>query len=339
MALTSLKHVAESSGFSIATVSEVLNGGGKKSNIRVSEATREKVMAVARRMNYRPNILARGLKGGKTKTVAILFSLRGPHNPGQLVQMIAGKIHERQYVTQIADTFCNMEIVRNHLRDYIRRGVDAVVIQIIPGMRVEGFDSLFQSFQAVVLIPSLPLETSADQVILCRQQAVREAVDHLVDTGRRRPMILIPSTLREEKTDSILKRFRERGLTFEKEPTIFHEENFTATTEVAFRALETQYPDSVPFDALLCGTDEAAVAAYSWLHQRGKKIPDDAAVVGFNDSMYANFMIPPLASVNRQDDQMAGLVEKTLFDRLENPDLPPQRANLRMKFVLRASAG
>jgi LacI family transcriptional regulator len=339
MATTSLRNVAESSGVSIATVSRVLNGRDSKSNIQVSEVTRRKVLTVAKELNYHPNIMARGLKGGETQTVGILFSLRGPHNPGELVQMIAGEIHARHYITHIADTFCKMDVVRDRLRDYIRRGVDAVVIQIIPGMSIdEGFESMFKAFRAVVLIPSLPLDTSADQVVLCRQQAVYDAVDHLVDTGRRRPMILIPPTLREEKTNSILQRFKDRGLVFQKEPTIFHQWE-AAPTDAAWEALETQFPDSVPFDALLCGSDEAAVAACSWLHGRGKKIPDDVAVVGFNDSLFAKFLLPPLASVNRQNEEMAGLVEKTLFDRLENPDMPPQRAELRMKFVLRASAG
>lgn len=339
MAVASLKTVARSSGVSIATVSRVVNGWNRKSNIQVSEATRQKVLTAAKELNYHPNILAQGLRGGKTKTVGILFSLRGPHNPGELVQRIADGIHARHHVTQIANTYSSTDVVKRSLRDYIRRGVDAVVIQIIPGMSIEGFESLFKAFRAVVLIPSLPLNTSADEVILCRRQAVCEAVDHLVDTGRRRPMILIPPTLREEKTNTILQRFKERGLTFEKEPTIFHEENPVATADTAWKALETQYPDSVPFDALLCGTDEAAVAAYRWLEERGRKIPRDVAVVGFNDSMFSKFLYPPLASVNRQHEETAGLVEKTLFDRLGNPSLPPQRAEVHMKFVLRASAG
>jgi LacI family transcriptional regulator len=340
MAVVSLKNVAESSGVSIATVSQVLNGGQRKSNIRVSDATRQKVLQIARQLNYHPNIMARGLRGGKTQTAGIIFSLKGPHSPSELVQMIARRVHTRNYVTQVSDSLCETKVVRRVLRDYIRRGVEAVVIQMTPSMHKQ-YEDLFPAFKAVVLITSFTTDTTADQVILTREQAIYDVVDHLLDTGRKRPMILAPPSPREEKIAPFLHRLQERGITYENEPTIFHRPKPAVSNlaAVAWDALETHYPSSVPFDALLCGTDETAVAAYKWLEQRGKKVPDDVAVVGFNNSTYAEFLSPALASIDRQNEDVARLVEKKMFDRLDHPGLAPQQTEIQMKFVPRESAG
>lgn len=333
---TTIKDIARKLSVSHVTVSKALRGQSP-----ISLEMQRKVKEVAREMGYRPNIMARGLTGGKTQTVGIIFSLGGPHNPNELVQMITQKIHQRHYITQVSDSLFETDVIRRILRDYIRRGVDAVVIQFSSHMHVEEIEDLFPAFEAVVLVMSIPTSTNIDQVVVTRQQAIYDVVDHFLDTGRSRPMILVPPGPREEKIEPFLRRLQERGFDFKDEPAIYHQSHAAATSlaDVAWEALETHCPDSVPFDALLCGTDETAVAAYKWLEARGKKVPDDVAVVGFNDSTYAKFLSPSLASVYRQDEEVAQLVEQMLFDRLENPDLLPQRADIQMKFMRRESAG
>ncbi|NLX05784.1 MAG: LacI family transcriptional regulator [Phycisphaerae bacterium] len=331
-----IKDIANDVQLPVSTVGNIL-----RNDLRYDKELRQRVTDSAQRLGYLPNILARGLKGGKTQTVGILFSLGGPHSPIELVRMIAGGVHERQYATQLSDSLCESDVVQDALRDYIRRGVEAAVVQIIPNMPLKKFEGLFRHFRAVVLVPSFPLETTADQVVLSRRQAIYDAVDHLLDTGRRRPMILVPPAPREEKIDPFLSRLRERSCVYQDEPVICHRSHRPAThmAEVAWEALETHCPASVPFDALLCGTDEAAVAACKWLATRGKSVPHDVAVVGFNDSTYSGFLTPALASINRRDEQVAHRVTTMLFGRLENPDLPPQRVDIDMEFVPRESAG
>jgi DNA-binding LacI/PurR family transcriptional regulator len=331
-----IKDIARDVQLPMSTVGNIL-----RNDTRYGKELRERVMGSARRLGYRPNIMARGLKGGNTQSVGILFSLGGPHSPSELVRMIAGSVHKHHYVTQVSDNLFDIGVTEHLLRDYIRRGVDAVAIQISSHMKIDEIEDLFPAFNAVVLVSSIPTETNADQIVLSREQAIRDAVDHLIDTGRKRPMILVPPGPREEKIEPFLRRLRERGCTYEAEPTILHQSHPAARSlaDVAFEALEMQCPDSVPFDALICGTDEAAVAAYKWLDARGRKIPHDVAVVGFNDSTYAKFMMPALASINRQDEEVARLIEKMLFDRLEHPDLPPRIEDVLMTFVPRDSAG
>ncbi|MBN1943586.1 MAG: LacI family DNA-binding transcriptional regulator [Phycisphaerae bacterium] len=335
---TTIVDIAKTLNISHTTVSRVLN---RRTGGFVSDEMRNRIFKAANEMNYRPNIMARGLKGGTTQTVGLLFSLQGPHSPNEVVQMVARKVHAHHYAVQVSDSLFEVDMIQRVLRDYVRRGVDAAVIQISSYMHVEDFESMFSAFKAVVLITSIPADTAADQIVQSRQQAIRDAVDHFADAGRRRPMILVPPAPREEKIDPFLQRLQERGIAFQDEPTIFHQSHpaNTSLADVAWDALEARCPDSVPFDALLCGTDESAIAAIKWLQKRGKKVPRDVAVVGFNDSTYSKFLTPALASINRRDEEVAQLVENMLFDRLENPALPPQRTDVHMKFVHRESAG
>jgi DNA-binding LacI/PurR family transcriptional regulator len=69
------------------------------------------------------------------------------------------------------------------------------------------------------------------------------------------------------------------------------------------------------------------------------RVPQDVAVIGFNDNEIDDCMDPPLASVERNDDQVADVIDEILFTRLIHPELPPQRRYVSMRFVWRESAG
>jgi LacI family transcriptional regulator len=92
-------------------------------------------------------------------------------------------------------------------------------------------------------------------------------------------------------------------------------------------------------DALLCSCDEAAITAISWLTARGIHVPDDVAVVGFNNSSIDEHQAVPLASVDRREDEMIDAALQMLYSRLKEPALPVRRVELPMQFVWRRSAG
>jgi len=79
--------------------------------------------------------------------------------------------------------------------------------------------------------------------------------------------------------------------------------------------------------------------AMRFLREKGLRIPEDVAVVGFNGSEFAGCLVPPLASIDRHDDELARLAHDMLFRRLADPALPEQRETVRMTFIRRESAG
>ena len=92
-------------------------------------------------------------------------------------------------------------------------------------------------------------------------------------------------------------------------------------------------------DAIITANDEVAGAVITVLVKNGIKVPEDVAVIGFNDSMFSKHFIPPIASVNRRDNELAAMTVEMLMERLKNPELPPRSKSLAMEFVKRESAG
>ena len=99
------------------------------------------------------------------------------------------------------------------------------------------------------------------------------------------------------------------------------------------------YEDSMnTYDTELLN-DEIAIAAISWFKTMHIRVPEDVAVIGFNDSESGRFFDPPLASVDRKDHRVSDAIDRMIHRRLENPDLPIQRKVIEMEFIRRRSAG
>jgi DNA-binding LacI/PurR family transcriptional regulator len=105
------------------------------------------------------------------------------------------------------------------------------------------------------------------------------------------------------------------------------------------RALDERFSERFPFDAVLCASDEGAAAMIKWLRRRGLNVPGDVAVRGFNGAEWGESMSPPLASVDRRDEAVGTEIDRMVFARLKNPDLPPQRRTIPMRMIWRESAG
>ena len=95
----------------------------------------------------------------------------------------------------------------------------------------------------------------------------------------------------------------------------------------------------LPVDAIFCFNDVGAMFVLRELQDRGIAVPDDVAVVGFNDIEPARTCRPALASGDRKGHRLAATVDDLVHRRLEDPDLPPQQHTVHMEFVPRESAG
>jgi LacI family transcriptional regulator len=174
---------------------------------------------------------------------------------------------------------------------------------------------------------------------------IEKAAHHLLTTGRRRLAIILPDVaIHDLKIDAARRALAKLG----RDPDELIEIRFhidypeiqpTLGQVRLVEALNTHIPDEVPFDALMCVSDEDAACCVEWL--RGKKlvVPGDVAVTGANDTLLGRMLDPPLATGLRHNKEVAEAVERLLFHRLEDSSIAPQRAFVDMEFVYRESAG
>ncbi len=326
--------VARAANVTGITVSRALNGTSY-----VAQATRERIEKAARELGYVPNRLATALRSGQTKTIGILWSLGGPHIGAALVNRIVLRIQEHGYAAQVCD-FAWSSNLKAILNDYAQRRIEGLVIEwLYPNL--EEYIAHLQKFSAVVLIPAVPLETDFDQIILDRCHAICEVADHFAKTKRRRPLYLSTEIQQGMKVRSFLNRLATHGYSDINQfyVPVSHKPTDQTQGEGYIRAISSIWNDTNPYDAILCTTDEGSAAVMQWLQRKKYKIPDDVAIVGFNDNEQSRYLNPPLASVDRQDSRLIKLIDKMLFNRLADKNLPPQKEKIYMKFVCRESAG
>jgi len=333
---TSIYQVAKLAGVSPVTVSRVFSNTAP-----VAAATRKRVLDMAQQTGYQPNPLAAGLRGAKTNTIGMLWSLGGPHDSESMARRVTRRMQQLGYTTYLADQV-EWKSTHKALHDFAQRRVDGVVIQDLTGV-YNTFPQITRElagFGAAVIVSAVPLDVPHDLIVQDRTMAMREAARHLINTGRTRPIAVAPTDSDRLKIDAFLQPWTEQGIQVAQDRVInVHHEDGAVAVETLFKVMDAAFGDEVPFDAAWCSSDEEAVGLIDWLRSRGKRVPEDVAVVGFNDDPMSAYLWPRLASVRRYDDQVVEQIEALLMQRLQQPALPPQRRYVEMKFVQRESAG
>lgn len=340
---TTIQDIAKVARVSRSTVSVSLASSGTRSGTRVSETTKSRIKAVARQLGYQPNMMAKGLAGGRTSTIGILWSLGGPHRADSMAQSISLKSHRHGYTTQMINHLSDPAVTIKSLGEFKRRGVDGVVMQDL-GCQLETpqIIELLNKFPAAIVIGTDVWKAPVDHIHHDRISACREVADHFAAAGRRRPAIIGNTGPNDAKIRAFMECAARNSMDVTSGSLIAIPQSSNHQIAESYRrALEERFgtDGAFEFDALFCLTDEGAVVVIDWLRKRGLRVPRDVAVVGFNNSEIDAYLDPPLASIERRDEQVADAIDEIIFTRLMHPDLSPQKRYVSMQFAWRESAG
>ena len=329
--------VAELANVSAMTVTRTFNNSGP-----VAAKTKAKILKIAAELGYRPNIMAKSLRSGKTNSIGLLWSLSGPHDSLRVVRNISINLMREGYACHIADSLSDPKIIKHCLRDFCARNVDGIIIQLDEGLaQNEEIRNLLGQISNVVIVVPSTIDFGKDVLVLDRKQSVRDIVDHFAAKGRKK-IVYFNSTERMSD-NAFLEQLKLHGLcTLDKH--VFHLtgrwlEKEQLIGDVFLDTLQQASGGKITFDAVITSCDEGAVALTNYFIEKGYKVPGDVAVAGFNDSSMASYLRPQLASVNRCDAELAETVTGMLMKRIKNPKMGKQRKLIEMKFVYRESAG
>jgi LacI family transcriptional regulator len=330
-------HVAKLAGVSTATASRAFSTPSI-----VTLETAERIFKAAKRLNYTPNPLARGLRGGKTETIGILWSFGGSPTVAEFTRDIVMRVQKHGYIANISDHGSDPQITRKLIENYTVRGIDGLVFQFAmdnSGYIKEYLDN-FAKIKAVLIVTAEYLPVEYDQIIIDGLGAYRASARHFIETGRKNIGLVIPHRVNKEKAQAFADEVTRHGLAFVPQNNLV-DLNYTKNwISELHSTLESKYANKpFPFDALMCSSDEIAMATMLWLREKGVRTPDDVAIIGYNNSIPCEFQYPPLASCDRHILKMSETIEKMLFERIENPKLPPRTVEMPIEFVWRKSAG
>lgn len=323
-----IKDIAKRLCVSNVTVSKALRGQPP-----ISQQMQEKVKKVAREMGYRPNVFGRGLQGGRTHSLGILWSLCGPHPSLNITRELTLRAMHRQYISYVVDSLNDPHVIDQSLEDFAQRRVDAVIVQ---HNHPEEIESRLLGFPAAVVVSRDHEKLSVDCIHQDRLPGIRQCAQYLISKGRRRPMFLYRAKGNLYKGEAFLAEFEKQGIRISPEAYL----DLPSLEDADVLAcLEHRFPaGKLPFDAVFCMVDGVALLFMQWLRSHGVKVPEDVAVVGFNDTDYCRWFDPPLASIHRNDEKIVEAADEFIFSRLGNPDRPVRNVTIPMTFVPRKSA-
>ena len=323
--------IAEQAGVSIATVSRVINNKGT-----VSPATRARVEAVLEKNNYTPSAIARGMVGKPMRKVAVLTVDIREDNYAQTAYTIEREFSSRGYEVILCNTGNDQAMTLSYLQAVTQKQVDGIILvgSIFNALgRVPEIEALLRSAPVVLANGKLDVPNS-HSVQVDDVYGVRQVVEHLVSQGRRELVYLkdLETASADAKCSGFRLGMREHGL---------NPENRVLSAEFGLeggkRAVEQLLASGIAFDGIVCGQDLTAVGAVKELQQAGLRVPEEVAVTGYNNSVYAKICQPELTSVNNEPERV-GLLCVQLLEQLLAGETEQSPVVLRPELVVRGSA-
>ncbi|HMD87858.1 MAG TPA: LacI family DNA-binding transcriptional regulator [Anaerolineaceae bacterium] len=331
MTLT-LEDVAQYAGVSRSTVSRVING-----DPNVNEKTRQKVKDVIQKLDFQPNLAARGLAAGHTNVLGLVIPMgvsaifTDPYFP-LVIQGVSSACNVLDYSVML--WLAEPEYERRTIRQILYNGlVDGVIVasMLLNDPIVE---SLAESKLPFILIGRHPTNNKISYVDVENRISARDAVLYLMRLGRRRIATISGPQTRIagiDRYDGYVDALRERGITPDSD--LVAEGDFTdAGGYFAMQRLLPHRPDAV-----FAASDMMAIGAMRAIQEAGLLIPEDIAVIGYDDIPLAARTSPQLTTVRQPILREGGMAAETLIDMIAHPSDQPRRIILTSELVIRSS--
>lgn len=328
--------ISERAGVSIATVSRVLNN-----NPHVSQATREKVLAVISDCGYVPNAFARGLGLNTMKTVGLLCPDAADPYLAQALACLEADFRSHGYDCLLACTGKDRDARMAGVAQLSTRHVDGMVL--MGSSFIENNDRYNDYIrQAGKKVPVMLLNGAftAENVscVLCDdERATREAAEYLLDTGCRRILYLYHSRndSGRRKLSGYMAALENRGVAADERLLCLFEEDKLSVQHVRDH-LAALAREGLAFDAVLASEDSLGVGAVKYAKMSGLRVPDDLSVIGYNNSAFCLCCEPELSSVDNKLKAICAHIVTAMVGVLEGHEAP-QRTVFTADLVLRGS--
>ncbi|MBI3752319.1 MAG: LacI family DNA-binding transcriptional regulator [Chloroflexi bacterium] len=330
-----LDAVAHEAGVSRATVSRVVNGSPK-----VSPEVRRQVERAVDRLGYVPNLAARSLVTRRSDSVGVVITeptgrlFNDPFFP-RLLRGISAELAARKL--QLVLLMPETEPDEERLERYLLSGhVDGVILVSLHGDDPLPGDLLARGIP--VVIGGRPATgIAASYVDVDNRDGARAAVRHLVSLGRRRIATLagpLDMAVGSDRLEGYRDALAESGLPHDRRLEAHGEFTYESGASAMRRVIHAA-PD---VDAVFAASDLMAAGAMSVLRAAGRRVPEDVAVVGFDDSPLAVTTDPPLTSVRQPVEEMGGDLVRLLADAIDREIRTVRHVLLSTELVPRASS-
>ncbi len=329
---STLKDIADRLGVTSATVSMVINN---KPNI--SKATKDKVMAVAKELNYYPNLIARGLATNRTNAIGIIVPNLASSFVIRVMQGIKSSIEEKDYTVLLFDTTGHKESEMDVFNRVVMEGrVDGAII--ITANAIDKELKLFSNENKPCILVAQK-SSVVDSIYVNNEKSSKEGVLYLIENGHKNIAIvtnLNKPIIMEERINGYKKALTEKKITYNKRMTFSVEDDtISEGKKVASKILAS---NNTPTAIFCPAGDMAAIGIIKKLRENNISIPKDIAVMGYDDIPSAEVIEPALTTIRQPKLEMGDYAISMMIDKLENKVKGIKHKVLNAKLIVRDSA-
>ena len=329
--------VARLAGVSVKTVSNVINDYP-----HVRPTTRERVLSAIDTLSYRPNMSARGLRSGRTGVIGLAIPALRENYFAELADSVIHAAQEHGLSVLVEQTSGDRDKELVAVTGGRLRFTDGVLLSPV-GLGQSDAHLLDVPFPLVLLGERI-FGGPKDHVAMHNVSAAEAAVQHLIDTGRRR--IAVVGASGDDPDDASSASLRVRGYRralelagIDFDPRLVCETP-TWSRESGAAAAHALIASGTDVDAVFALNDTLGLGVLRALGEEGRRVPEDVAVIGFDDIEEGRFAIPSLSTVDTGRDAIASMAVSLLVERInaKGEDRPPRTVKPDFTVVQRESS-
>lgn len=334
-----IKDVAKYANVSISTVSNVLN-----STKAVSPALQERVMDAVHALNYEVNAVARGLKSGRTNTIAIIVpSITSIYFPS-ILESIQAAADEKGYMVNVFGTEWSLKREKHYIQALKSQWIDGILLSSAldtdsarAGEYISFLSTLNRNGNPIpVVCFEAAISKDLDAVIVNDMEGIRMAAEHLISQGRTKIAYIAAPTnfyMGKQRLKGYKNALTSHGLPVRKNLIM----NGDYSPRAGYECMKSLLESDTEIDAVVTGNDQMGIGAIRAVLDSGLRIPEDIAVIGFNDNFPSSLISPSLSTVKVPKTEMGTMAFDLLLKRLKTPTLPRTLIRLDGQLVVRKS--
>ena len=329
--VVTIVQLAEHLKLTKGTISAVLNNTRYADSI--PQRTKDRILAAAAELNYKPNYLARYLRQKRSFSIGVVVEEIGDPYSSVIIAGIESVLSRRKYIF--------LTVAHRHDSVLMQQYMDTLGMRGVEGIITIDTNLHLGANLPVVAIPGYSKLPGVQNIVLDHHKAAEVALEHLIGLGHREIAVFRGQQLSSDSNarwHSIREVAAELGAPIH-DSLVVELTGDHASPQPGFEAVHQLHARNAKFTAIFAYNDMAAIGAIQALKKLGLQVPGDVSVVGFDDVREATFYSPALTTVRQPLRRMGEIAAEKVVERIEGAEPESGTIKVEPEFVIRQSTG
>ncbi|MBC7333092.1 MAG: LacI family DNA-binding transcriptional regulator [Actinobacteria bacterium] len=330
-----IKYIAKIAGVSPSTVSRAL-----RDDPNANKETKKRILKIAEELDYYPNLLAKGLRSKRTKTIGVILNdLKNPLYY-DTIKAIEDKLNEVDYTMILCDSNYSQEMERKNIITMLSKGVDGVILSPV-NAKSENIKIIIENNLKAVCIDAVPNYKNINYVYVNHEIASFVATEYLIK-NKHQHILLLNGPYQLSSSKAFLKGYLKALKKYSIKPNRALIKYIDLSIESGCEFFKKIYQDrkivgNINFTSILCLSDLLAIGIYKASHELGFSIPNNYSVIGYDNIFATEYLSPPLTTVHAPKIRVGKYSVDILLEQIEGKDTEFKKIDLEPRLVERGS--